>query len=256
MVAACSGTHFPPRADNSDVDRCVPSSLSSRCRTRIAGWGLVRTHAADAARALPSPAPPRPLGASLLAGAAPPDGRGLLGAIASRSRVGGPPCRSVGRTPPAHRAPRRSRRARREGAAPRHRARGRLAVSELVRLRALGRPVVSRTDATTIRELRRLGGLLKKVHVDSGGAYSQQTAAALATLQAAIARLAAATEASRDRQEGADVEDGARPRARPSTCARWSTTSPGPRPAATARRSSTEGPRTCSTSTTRPRSRR
>jgi len=65
-----------------------------------------------------------------------------------------------------------------------------LGVSDLVRLRALGRPVVSRTDATTIRELRRLGGLLKKVHVDSGGAYSQQTAAALRTLHAAIARLA------------------------------------------------------------------
>ena len=59
-------------------------------------------------------------------------------------------------------------------------------VAELVRLRALGRPVVSRTDATTIRELRRLGGLLKKVHVDSGGAYSQQTAAALTMLRAAI----------------------------------------------------------------------
>src|SRR5450432_2577749 len=65
-----------------------------------------------------------------------------------------------------------------------------LAVSELVRLRALGRPVVCRTDATTIRELRRLGGLLKKVHLDSGAAYSQQTAAALRTLHAAIARLA------------------------------------------------------------------
>jgi len=65
-----------------------------------------------------------------------------------------------------------------------------LGISDLVRLRALGRPVVSRTDATTIRELRRLGGLLKKVHVDSGGAYSQQTSAALRALQAAIARLA------------------------------------------------------------------
>jgi len=65
-----------------------------------------------------------------------------------------------------------------------------LAVSELVRLRALGHPVVCRTDATTIRELRRLGGLLKKIHMDSGGAYSQQTAAALVVLQAAIARLA------------------------------------------------------------------
>jgi len=65
-----------------------------------------------------------------------------------------------------------------------------LAVSELVRLRALGHPVVSRTDATTIRELRRLGGLLKMVHLDSGGAYSAQTGAALGELRAAIARVA------------------------------------------------------------------
>ena len=63
-------------------------------------------------------------------------------------------------------------------------------VAELVRQRALGRPVVSRTDATTIRELRRLGGLLKLVHVESGGAYSRQTAAALDALHAAIGRLA------------------------------------------------------------------
>jgi hypothetical protein len=65
-----------------------------------------------------------------------------------------------------------------------------LTVSELVRLRALERPVVSRTDATTIRELRRLGGLLKMVHLDSGGAYSEQTGAALSELRAAINRVA------------------------------------------------------------------
>lgn len=64
-------------------------------------------------------------------------------------------------------------------------------VAELVRTRALGRPIVPRTDRTTIRELRRLGGLLKKVHLDSHGAYRVETAAALATLHAAIARLAA-----------------------------------------------------------------
>jgi hypothetical protein len=64
-------------------------------------------------------------------------------------------------------------------------------VAELVRMRALGRPVVARTDASAVRELRRLGGLLKKVHLDSRGAYSAQTAAALADLRAAIARLAA-----------------------------------------------------------------
>jgi hypothetical protein len=46
-----------------------------------------------------------------------------------------------------------------------------------------------RTDTTTIRELRRLGGLLKKVHVDSGGAYSEATADALAALGAAVRAL-------------------------------------------------------------------
>ena len=64
-------------------------------------------------------------------------------------------------------------------------------VAELVRLRSLEHPVVPRTDATTIRELRRLGGLLKKVHVDSRGAYSTATAAALAVLTEAIKTLAA-----------------------------------------------------------------
>jgi hypothetical protein len=66
-----------------------------------------------------------------------------------------------------------------------------ITVAELVRQRALGRSVVARTDATTIRELRRLGGLLKKVHTDSHGAYSQATAAALRDLHAAIRALAA-----------------------------------------------------------------
>ena len=63
-------------------------------------------------------------------------------------------------------------------------------VAELVRLRALGRPVVARTDAMTIRELRRLGGLLKKVHLDSRGAYSAATADALVALHSAIGALA------------------------------------------------------------------
>jgi len=65
-----------------------------------------------------------------------------------------------------------------------------LAVADLVRLRALGRPVVSRTDATTVRELRRIGGLLKMVHVESGGAYRQQTAELLTMLRSAVGKLA------------------------------------------------------------------
>jgi hypothetical protein len=63
-------------------------------------------------------------------------------------------------------------------------------VAQLVRRRALGRPVVARTDATAIRELRRLGGLVKKIHLDSGGAYSRDTAALLDVLRSAITRLA------------------------------------------------------------------
>jgi hypothetical protein len=72
-----------------------------------------------------------------------------------------------------------------------------LAVAELVRARALDRPVVSRVDAMAGRELRRLGGLLRKVHVDSGGAYSKDTASALAALRAAIDRLAGGGEGPR-----------------------------------------------------------
>ena len=65
------------------IQRCSHRGYRTRVKGRIAGWGLVRTHAAGAARVLPRPAPPRPLGASLLAPGAPPDA-GLLGAIASR----------------------------------------------------------------------------------------------------------------------------------------------------------------------------
>jgi hypothetical protein len=72
-----------------------------------------------------------------------------------------------------------------------------LTASELVRLRVLGRPVIGRTDATTIRELRRLGGLLKMVHLDSGGAYSEQTGEALSELRAAIGRVAGDESGSR-----------------------------------------------------------
>jgi hypothetical protein len=47
-----------------------------------------------------------------------------------------------------------------------------------------------------IKELRRLGGLLKHIHTQSGGNYSQQTAATLARVKAYIERL------SSDRQKG------------------------------------------------------
>ncbi len=61
-----------------------------------------------------------------------------------------------------------------------------LTISEYVRRRALGKKVISKKSLVTINELRRLGGLLKKVHTDSGGAYSAQTAAMLSELRDAI----------------------------------------------------------------------
>ncbi len=71
-----------------------------------------------------------------------------------------------------------------------------LSLSELVRRRSFGRPVLAKADAVVIRELRRLGGLVKHLHVDSKGAYSRDTAAALGTLSAYIERLSGGRQKS------------------------------------------------------------
>ena len=73
-----------------------------------------------------------------------------------------------------------------------------MTLSAYCRRRFLGRVVIAHADRVMIRELRRLGGLLKHVHVDSRGAYSQQTAAALDAIRQAIERLAD------DRQEDSE----------------------------------------------------
>jgi hypothetical protein len=44
----------------------------------------------------------------------------------------------------------------------------------------------ARVDAAGINKLSKLGGLLKTVHLESGGAYSAKTAAILGDIQAAI----------------------------------------------------------------------
>ena len=64
-----------------------------------------------------------------------------------------------------------------------------LSLSELVRRRYFGRPIVAGTDAVMIKELRRLGGLLKHVHSESGGAYRQETGEALTALKSYIETL-------------------------------------------------------------------
>ena len=65
-----------------------------------------------------------------------------------------------------------------------------LTLSAYCRRRFLGHAVVARTDRATIRELRRTGGFLKKIHVDSGGAYSEETARTLGKLGDLIKKLA------------------------------------------------------------------
>ncbi|MDA8381747.1 MAG: MobB mobilization protein [Betaproteobacteria bacterium] len=65
-----------------------------------------------------------------------------------------------------------------------------LSVSELARRRLMGYPIVAHADAILIKELRRIGGLLKLVHSESGGAYSDATAAALREVRNAIERVA------------------------------------------------------------------
>ena len=64
-----------------------------------------------------------------------------------------------------------------------------LSLSELVRRRYFGRPIVANADAVMLKELRRLGGLLKHIHNERGGAYSKETAAALLAIRSYIERL-------------------------------------------------------------------
>lgn len=71
-----------------------------------------------------------------------------------------------------------------------------LTMSQLIRRRYFGRPIIASADMVMLKELRRLGGLLKHIHNQSGGIYSRETAGALVALKAYIEVL------SHDRQKG------------------------------------------------------
>jgi len=58
-----------------------------------------------------------------------------------------------------------------------------ITVSEYIRRRTFGKRVVSKLDLRVLAEVQRLGGLLKHVHVESGGAYSKDTASALRAVE-------------------------------------------------------------------------
>lgn len=64
-----------------------------------------------------------------------------------------------------------------------------LSMSELVRRRYFGRPIVASADAVMLKELRRIGGLLKHIHASSGGVYSKETSEALVVLKGYMEKL-------------------------------------------------------------------
>jgi len=71
-----------------------------------------------------------------------------------------------------------------------------LSMSELVRRMYFGRTTISSTNAMMIKEMRRIGCLLKHMHNESSGGYSRDTAEALSALKTHLRKL------SHDRQEG------------------------------------------------------
>ena len=64
-----------------------------------------------------------------------------------------------------------------------------LSMSELVRRRYFGKPIVANADVVMLKELRRIGGLLKHIHTESNGIYSKDTAEVLVALKAYIEKL-------------------------------------------------------------------
>lgn len=64
-----------------------------------------------------------------------------------------------------------------------------LSLSELVRRRSLKLPVIPKTDLKMISELRRLGGLIKKLFTETGGIYGDKTSLLLDELREAIIRV-------------------------------------------------------------------
>lgn len=64
-----------------------------------------------------------------------------------------------------------------------------LSLSELVRRRYFGRPIVAHADAIIIKELRRLAGVLKQWPIESRQIYSQEIADTLAEVKRYLERL-------------------------------------------------------------------
>lgn len=65
-----------------------------------------------------------------------------------------------------------------------------LTVSKYLRFVSLKRRVISRYEDNLIHELRRLGGLMKLVHNENKGSYSETTAGAINDIRNAVRKIA------------------------------------------------------------------
>ncbi len=65
-----------------------------------------------------------------------------------------------------------------------------IGVSELIRKWYFGKKIVASVDLAVLREMRRQGGLLKHIHLQSKGMYSSETAQALEAMTALFERIA------------------------------------------------------------------
>jgi uncharacterized protein (DUF1778 family) len=64
-----------------------------------------------------------------------------------------------------------------------------IGMSELVRSRYFGKQIIANADAVMLRELRRIGGLLKHLHNENDGVYSVHTSDALIELRKYMKKL-------------------------------------------------------------------
>lgn len=78
-----------------------------------------------------------------------------------------------------------------------------LSISEYVRRRVLGRQVKSKLDLRVLAELRKLGGLMKHLHNETRGAYSDKTAEAIQALTSYARQLEKGLNSKDDRKNSA-----------------------------------------------------
>ena len=64
-----------------------------------------------------------------------------------------------------------------------------LSLAAYIRARCRGRRIAAQTDLKNLSELRRLGGLLKHIHNETKGMYSERTARAVSDISAYVRKM-------------------------------------------------------------------